>query len=1017
MISNNLLQYRLDWLVFAALTVGSTLFAQRFARRYDLSGMHSWWNWVWIALLVVAGGLAAEFSGHRERARLEESVMLCASDYACDLERMGHARITPATSSADPGYLDQIAVEKDWLKRNPTIADIYTYRRLPDGRFVYLVYAESGNNQTDRAKDWRKARTPIGSVLPATDELIVQAANGEALIDTSSAPDARGVWARAFQPMFDGNGQVEAVLGANLYARPWLHALFVERLIALVQSYALFVLVLGAVYISRQRNKLSERAQTETKLRESENRFRSLCENTPNIAVQGYDRDRRVIFWNRASELLYGFTRAEALGQLLETLIIPPPMREGVVAAINSWHCTGVPIPAAELELQRKDGSAVSVFSSHVMQLNSRGEPEMYCVDIELTERNRAQAALALSEANYRTLFEVMPHPLWVYDFETCVFLAVNSAAIDHYGYTKEEFLQLKLQDIFFADDLSALTRHINGVPDEGRYGPAEWRHRKKNGEIILVETVSHSLAWTGRRARIVMAQDITTRRAAERRIIQQAELLDKTTEAIVVVDLDQRITFWNRGAERLFCYTATEMRGRTLEEMFTLGNVTDASKLAEALGHVESDWRGEINGIDRNGRSLCIETSIAVIRGDTGQVTGRLSVSTDITKRKALESQIVQAQKMEVLGQLAGGVAHDFNSILMAITLHLDMLEMDLRSNLPAVAMLGDLKTMTERASTLIGQLLLFARKHAMKLETLELNTALNGVAKMLQRLLGAEISLEFRESSAPLWIEGDVAMLDQVVMNLCVNSRDAMPKGGKLTLETSLVHFSTENSRAPVETRQGSFACLRVSDTGCGMKSEVMAHAFEPFFTTKDAGKGTGLGLSTVHGIVHQHQGWLTMESVVGRGTTFLIYLPISSRTVPDTLAAAEASIKGGKETILLVEDDEIVRRSCAAILLKFGYHVLPSADGQSALQTWGKNPGAIDLLLTDMVLPKGMSGLELSEQLLLKRPSLSVVIMSGYNPEIMKADGLLARGFKFIQKPIRAAVLASVIRSCLD
>ena len=1017
MIIHQILQYRLDWVVFVVLTLASAILALYLDRRHDFLGGCSWQNWLWIAMLVAVGGIAAEVFERRARLRLQETASFFTTDYACDLERLGHGQLTLDTPSTDAKYLGQIAAEKDWQRNNPTIAEVYTYRRLPDGRFVYIVCAESGVGRAGKPNGWRKPRTPIGASFRSTDEYVVRAANGEAVIDANPVGDEGGVWLRALRPMFDTDGRVEAVLGIKLFAVPWFCTLLMERLIALLQSYVLFVLVLGAVYISRQRSKLSERASTEAKLRESENRFRSLFENIPNIAVQGYDRDRRVIFWNRASELLYGFSREEAMGRQLETLIIPPPMREGVVAAIDNWKRTGVPIPASELVLQRKGGGPVSVFSSHVMQLGSRGEPEMYCVDIDLTERDRAQAALALSEVNYRTLFEVVPHPMWVYDVETFAFLAVNSAATEYYGYTRDEFMRMSLLQLLADDEVEGLLKHVARLPGQGSYGPTEWHGHKKSGEISLAETVSHALAWTGRRARIVLAQDITIRRQAERRIAEQAELLNKTNEAIVVVDLDQRITFWNRGAERLFCYTAAEMCGRPLVEMTTIGHVVGASEFAQTLGRVEGDWRGEIQGIDRNGRPLFIETSITLVRDGTGQPTARLSVSTDITKRKALESQVIQAQKMEVLGQLAGGVAHDFNSILMAMTLHVDMLEMDLRSNSAAVAKLVELKTMTQGAARLIGQLLLFARKHSMKPQPLELNEALAGVTKMLHRLLGANINLVLKGDGTNLWIKADAVMLDQVALNLCVNSRDAMPKGGTLTIETSLAEFTTKNSSAPIESRQGAFACMRVSDTGCGMSPEVLAHIFEPFFTTKEIGKGTGLGLSTVHGIVHQHQGWITVESKEGQGTTFLIYLPITSVPELEALDPVETSINGGDETILLVEDNEAVRRICAAMLLRIGYRVLPSEDGKNALRIWEKNPGAIDLLLCDVVLPGGMSGVELAGLLKLKQPSLAVVLMSGDNSEIIKADGLHDRGFKFVQKPIESTELANVIRSCLD
>ncbi|MCX6953893.1 MAG: PAS domain S-box protein [Verrucomicrobia bacterium] len=715
------------------------------------------------------------------------------------------------------------------------------------------------------------------------------------------------------------------------------------------------------------------------------------------MAVYGYDADRRVIFWNRACVVLYGYEAEEALGRRLEDLIIPPAMRDGVVAAVRAWVDAGTAIPADELVLQRKNGEPVSVFSSHVMQRGIRGEQEMYSVNIELTELNRALAALAQSEANYHTLFEAIPHPLFVYDRETYRYLAVNRAGVERFGRPRDVLLQMTTQ------------------PPTGTYGPVEQVHRNRSGVPTLMEVSSHPVVWAERSARLVMAQDITARRTAERRLIEQARLLDQTTEAIVAVDVQGRITFWNRGAERLFGYPAGEMTGRQRDDLLPAGQMEGAVLLAQVLGPGDDDWRGEIRGVDRGGRSICIETSITIMRDDAGRPAGRISVSADISRRKALEAQIVQAQKMEVIGQLAGGVAHDFNSILMAMNLNLEMLAMDLRANAGATGMVCDLKTMIQRAAKLIEQLLLFARKRAMKMQIVDLQVALPGVTKMLHRLIGADITLVVTGPEGSLWVEADAIMLDQLVLNLAMNARDAMQPGGTLTIETALRELGAADVRAGAAP--GDYACISVSDTGCGMAPEVLARAFEPFFTTKEVGKGTGLGLSTVHGIVHQHHGWVTVESTVGAGTTFRVFLPLSPPPESHVDEPAALTVRGGRETILLVEDDDVVRRLCSAMLLRLGYRVLACSDGPKAMLTWEQNRGSIDLLLADIVMPNGMSGLQLTERLRVLQPSLSVVLMSGYHNEIIKAEEISVKGIRFVSKPVDFATLAAVIRDCLD
>jgi PAS domain S-box-containing protein len=387
-----------------------------------------------------------------------------------------------------------------------------------------------------------------------------------------------------------------------------------------------------------------------------------------------------------------------------------------------------------------------------------------------------------------------------------------------------------------------------------------------------------------------------------------------------------------------------------------------------------------------------------------------------DISARKALESQFRQAQKMEVIGQLAGGVAHDFNNILTAMTLNLELLRSTHASD--AGTPLHELEAMARRAAKLTQQLLMFARRQAIQTTTLELNGALAGLLQMLRRLLGEHINLKYVTSDSSLWIEVDAGMLDQAVINLCINARDAMSAGGTLTLATERVHFDAAAAEKIAEARPGAFACLQIGDTGCGMTADVMKHLFEPFFTTKEVGKGTGLGLASVHGIVHQHQGWVNVESVVGEGTTFRVYLPCSTkRTEAEAGAPDQAIRKGGSETILLVEDEEVVRKVSTKMLQKLGYRVLPAVDGHEALRLWHDHGGAIDLLFTDMVMPGGISGMELGEKLQQMKPGLKIVLMSGYSAEIMKSEARSTLGVAFLPKPFESKTLATIIRQCLD
>jgi nitrogen-specific signal transduction histidine kinase/ActR/RegA family two-component response regulator len=387
-----------------------------------------------------------------------------------------------------------------------------------------------------------------------------------------------------------------------------------------------------------------------------------------------------------------------------------------------------------------------------------------------------------------------------------------------------------------------------------------------------------------------------------------------------------------------------------------------------------------------------------------------------DITARKALEEQLRQSQKLEAVGRLAGGVAHDFNNILTGMLLNLEMIELDHELPDRVKQPFGDLKAMARRAAGITEQLLLFARRHSMHTESLELNAVVENVLKMISRLLGENILVSLVRGEPELWVKGDSGMIDQVIMNISINARDSMPDGGKLRFETSLVEIDSAASAGGGEARPGKFACICVTDTGTGIPADILPHIFEPFYTTKGVGKGTGLGLATVDGIVHQHKGWITVESAIDRGSAFRIFLPLAERRAVSAVAPGLFTASGGNERILLVEDEDAVRIVAAAILRRLGYEVFMASDGAAALSLWEQSDKKFDLLLTDMVMPGGIGGLQLASELRKLQPSLKVIIMSGYNEQIMEGGALRSSGFLFLSKPFETSTLSSLMRQAL-
>ena len=418
-----------------------------------------------------------------------------------------------------------------------------------------------------------------------------------------------------------------------------------------------------------------------------------------------------------------------------------------------------------------------------------------------------------------------------------------------------------------------------------------------------------------------------------------------------------------------------------------------------------------------KNGQYRWIHDDKRLTRDANGKPVEIFGSLTDITERKALQQRLRQAQKMEAIGQLAGGVAHDFNNLLTIMGGSVELLLWE-EKNLSAESKhyLADIAAAASRATTLTRQLLTFSRQQAMKIQPLDLNQVIAGFTKMLRRILGEDIAVETRFAKTLLPVEADAGMIEQILMNLFVNARDAMPKGGTLVLETKVEDVDSTRVAQHPGARAGQFIALSVQDSGIGIAPEHLTRIFEPFFTTKDVGQGTGLGLATVYGIVEQHKGWIEVASALGRGTTFKILLPVSTAHASAPATPTGEAALFGKEKILLVEDEPGVRELCQHILEHFGYTVFSADSGVSAQKVWAAHHHEIDLLFTDMVMPGGLTGLELAEFLVSKKPSLKVILTSGYSAQLLGTD-ISAKSFSFLQKPYPPTTVAAMIRASLD
>jgi PAS domain S-box-containing protein len=495
------------------------------------------------------------------------------------------------------------------------------------------------------------------------------------------------------------------------------------------------------------------------------------------------------------------------------------------------------------------------------------------------------------------------------------------------------------------------------------------------------------------------------------------ASIVDSSEDAILSKDLTGIVMSWNRGAERMYGYPAEEVVGKHISILAPSDRSDEISKILQKIVEGETVDHYESVRVTKDGRPLEVSLSVSPLTNAIGEVVGASVIARDITSQKRAEAQMRQSQKMEAIGRLAGGVAHDFNNVLGIINACTEFLRDRIDSAAEASIYVDNIRNAIERGTALTRQLLTFSRTSAIQPQILDLNDRLKDIGKLLRPLLGDDIEVLIVSRSTSAVIEADPGQLDQVVVNLAVNARDAMPRGGKFILETGAARFDEAFAAQHQAMSAGKYVQLAVSDTGHGMDETTVSRIFEPFFTTKEPGKGTGLGLATVYGIVRQSAGHIFVYSEPGHGTTFKIYLPdaeqkIGAGSKPE---ADSVSPKSHGSTILLVEDDEIMRHLTRQLLQEHGYTVVEADDGKAALEWLESNPAHIDLLLTDVVM-RHMSGPELAERLHTSHPALKVAYMSGYTGELMANRKMLKPGAILLEKPFTRTALLNTVHAML-
>lgn len=623
------------------------------------------------------------------------------------------------------------------------------------------------------------------------------------------------------------------------------------------------------------------------------------------------------------------------------------------------------------------------------------------------------------SVVQYRLLFDGNPQPMWVIDRNTLAFLAVNDAAIRHYGYTRQEFLQMILLNILPSNEIPSRLRSVlrNVAPKSQVTETA--LHVKKDRSVIDVEVSRNLLNFGGTEAILMTARDITEFKRNEDKLRHSEERFAKAfrsspmaitistrAEGRYIEVNDAFLRMINRQREEIVGHTALELHVWDLPE--DRGALVSELDRSARVSLFETRFRSKSQGV----RTVRISAETIQL----GEASCILSIITDVTSAKIMEEQFRQAQKMEAVGRLAGGIAHDFNNMLSVIIGYCDLsqdhAELDIvRRHTQQI------KKAAQRASKLTNQLLTFSRQQVVRPCILNLNTVVNDILQMLLRVIAADIKLVFEPAKTLGNVKADLGQVEQILMNLVVNARDAMPGGGTIVIETANVELDEAYAKLHPKLQPGLFVALSVSDTGSGMDQNTISKIFEPFFTTKAPGAGTGLGLSMVYGAMEQAGGHILVYSEPGKGTTFKLHFPRINGDVEHPFQP-RTDLPTGKasETVLLVEDDADLRHLTQELLESEGYKVLAAEDGQTALESSAKHSGTIDVLLTDVVLP-GSTGREIAERISETRPGTKILYMSGYTGALIAKQGVLDPGVALLSKPFSKNELLAQIRSVLD
>ncbi len=768
----------------------------------------------------------------------------------------------------------------------------------------------------------------------------------------------------------------------------------------------------------RVSERTTELARTNERLRAAEDQNRLILQGVHSHAIFMLDPVGNVASWNPGAERTKGYKAEEVIGQHFSQFFTPEdilngnPGRQLQIASTQGYF-------EEEGTRVRKDGSRFYAIATIAPLFNSASRLLGFVlVTRDISKRKRIEDALRESEERFRLLVDgVSDYAILMLDPEGRI-LTWSQGAERIDGYAADEILGRHYSCLFTAESIASgePERELERAATVGKVDIEGWRIRKNGSRFWVTGTLAALRDASGKvQGFAKITRDFTAKRQNDELL---RSVLDNTLDGIIGINDRGTISMINRAGEMLFGCNGAEIIGQNVRTLMPEPYRSEHDGyLSNYLRTGDAKVIGigrEVQGLRKDGSVFPVDLAVTEFQLDNARYF--VGIVRDISERKRLEAQLRQSQKMEAFGQLAGGVAHDFNNLLTVIKGYSDMLLMQLPANEPKARMVDQIRLAGERAAALTRQLLAFSRRQVLELKVLDINAVVTHTGEMLRRLIGEDVQFTTVLSPGVRSVRFDPGQIEQVIMNLAVNARDAMPQGGRLTIETADIDIDDLYTKLHPDVAPGAYVMLAVSDTGCGMTPEVKSRIFEPFFTTKAVGKGTGLGLAVVDGIVRQSAGSIVVYSEPGKGTTFRIFLPAVLDSGEGALSSGPEPSYSGTETVLLVEDEDSVREFVALALRQFGYTVLTASGAEAAIQLMTDKGGATDILVTDVVMPE-ISGRQLAETLQARFAGLKVLFLSGYTDDVVVRHGVLAASAAFLAKPFSSASLARKVRQVLD